>query len=157
VPGAAAAVVTGLVMAGDAAQYAQWAWHRTSRNHEASQLIGRTLPAGTLVHGKLANGLALENRIRPVFVGRGFGNYADRRDRDDVRYILTYIAPSLGYESQAANPIIADVLDAYPRHHIIMTFPVAETSSGHDRAALIDKFEAPAPAAPAGATAAGAQ
>jgi 4-amino-4-deoxy-L-arabinose transferase-like glycosyltransferase len=157
VPGAAAAVVTGLVMAGDVAQYAQWAWHRTSLNHEASQLIGRTLPAGTLVHGKLANGLALENRIRPVFVGRGFGNYADRRDRDDVRYILTYIAPSLGYESQAANPIIADVLDAYPRHHIIMTFPVAETSSGHDRAALIDKFEAPAPAARARATAAGAQ
>lgn len=157
VPGTAAAVVTGLVMTGDLAQYVQWAMNRTSLNYEASQLIGRTLPPGTLVHGKLANGLALENQIRPVFVGRGFGNYADRRERDDVRYILTYIAPSLGYESQAANPIIADVLDAYPRHHIIMTFPVAETSSGHDRAALIDKFDGPAPLNGAKGTAAGAQ
>ena len=62
------------------------------------------LPPGTLVHGKLANGLALENRIRPIFVGRGFGNYDDRKTRDDVRYILTYVAPSLGYESQAGIP-----------------------------------------------------
>ena len=73
------------------------------------------LPPGTLVHGKLANGLALENRIRPVFVGRGFGNYEDRKQRDDVRYILTYVAPCLGYE----GPVIQDVLDAYPNrtHH----------------------------------------
>jgi hypothetical protein len=65
-----------------------------------------------------------------------------------VRYILTYVAPSLGYESQARNPVILDVLDAYPDHHIIMTFDVAETTTGHDRAALIDKFGA----APAGVT-----
>ena len=56
------------------------------------------LPPGTLVHGKLANGLALENGIRPIFVGRGFGNYEDRKQRDDVRYILTYVAPCIGYE-----------------------------------------------------------
>ena len=43
------------------------------------------------MHGKLANGLALENQIRPVFVGRGFGNYADRADRPDIEYVLTYI------------------------------------------------------------------
>ncbi len=43
--------------------------------------IGRWLPPGTLVHGKLANGLALESRITPVFVGRGFGNYEDRARR----------------------------------------------------------------------------
>ena len=99
-----------------------------------------TMPPGTLVHGKLANGLSLENRIRPVFVGRGFGNYDDRMRRDDVRYILTYIAPSLGYESQARNPVIGDVLDAYPNRRVILTFDVAETVSGRDRAALIDKF-----------------
>ncbi len=75
-----------------------------------------------------------------MFVGRGFGNYDDRRTRDDVRYILTYIAPSLGYESQAGNPVIMDVLEAYPDRRIVMTFDVAETPSGHDRAALIDKF-----------------
>ena len=57
-----------------------------------------------------------------------------------MRYILTYVAPSLGYESQARNPVIQDVLDAYPNHRIIMTFDVAETTTGHDRAALIDKF-----------------
>ena len=106
----------------------------------ASVELGRILPPGTLVHGKLANGLALENRIKPIFVGRGFGNYEDRKTRDDVRYILTYVAPSLGYESQARNPVIQDVLDAYPSHRIIMTFDVAETTTGHDRAALIDKF-----------------
>jgi hypothetical protein len=108
----------------------------------ASLAVGRALPPGTLVHGKLANGLALENRIRPVFVGRGFGNYADRTTRDDVRYILTYIAPSLGYESQKNDPVIGDVLEAYPHRKIIMTFDVAETATGYDRAALFDKFGA---------------
>ena len=128
------------VAAGQLAQFAQWAAGRTYKNYHASIELGRQLPPGTLVHGKLANGLSLENRIRPIFVGRGFGNYEDRKTRDDVRYILTYIAPSLGYESQARNPVIQDVLDAYPDQRIIMTFDVAETATGHDRAALIDKF-----------------
>ena len=129
-----------LLSAGNLIQYLQWAVGRTYKNYEASRELGRLLPPGTLVHGKLANGLALENSIRPVFVGRGFGNYDDRKTRDDVRYILTYIAPSLGYESQARNPIIQDVIDAYPDRKIVATFDVRETATGHDRAALIDKF-----------------
>lgn len=129
-----------LVSAGQLAQFGQWAAGRSYKNYTASIELGRRLPPGTLVHGKLANGLALENRIRPVFVGRGFGNYDDRKTRDDVRYILTYVAPSLGYESQAHNPVIGDVIAAYPQHSIVMTFDVAETATGHDRAALIDKF-----------------
>ena len=90
------------------------------------------------MHGKLANGLSLENRIRPVFVGRGFGNYDDRRSRDDIRYVLTYISPTIGFE----GPVIRDVLDAYPRRVIVLSVPVAETGSGADRAALLDKFGA---------------
>ena len=125
---------------GDLTQYWQWARQRTSLNYEASVRLGGIVPPGTLIQGKLANGLALDNRIRPIFIGRGFGNYEDRKSRDDVRYILTYIAPSLGYESQARNPVIKDVLDAYPNRRVVMTFDVAQTSSGHDRAALIDKF-----------------
>ena len=136
----AAVAVTAITVAADLTQYWQWARQRTALNYEASIQLGRVLPAGTLVHGKLANGLSLENRIRPIFVGRGFGNYADRKTRDDVRYILTYVAPSLGYESQARDPIIKDVLDAYPNRRVILTFAVAETGGGHDRAALIDKF-----------------
>ena len=132
----AAIALTALVCAGDLVQYAQWAAGRTYKNVEASRAIGRVLPPGTPVHGKLANGLALENRIRPIFVGRGFGNYADRKARDDVRYILTYVQPRIGYE----GPVIQDVLDAYPQRRIIMTFDVADTTGGHDRAALIDKF-----------------
>jgi 4-amino-4-deoxy-L-arabinose transferase-like glycosyltransferase len=132
--------IVGLAVAGDLVQYGQWATHRSSENYQASRALADVLPAGTLVHGKLANGLALENRIKPIFVGRGFGNYEDRTQRDDVRYILTYTAPSLGYESQRNNPVIKDVLDAYPQHTIIMTFDVAETATGNDRAALIDKF-----------------
>jgi hypothetical protein len=88
------------------------------------------------VHGKLANGLSLENRIRPIFVGHEFGNYSDRKQRDDVRYILTYVAPYVGYEGR----VIQDVLEAYPDRTIIKSFEVAETATGHDKAALIDKF-----------------
>jgi hypothetical protein len=132
--------VVGLVVLGQLAQFVQWAAGRSYKNYEASLELGRVLPPGTLVHGKLANGLALENRIKPIFVGRGFGNYEDRKTRDDVRYILTYVSPGLGWESQARNPVILDVLDAYPDHRTIMTFDVAETTTGHDRAALIDKF-----------------
>jgi 4-amino-4-deoxy-L-arabinose transferase-like glycosyltransferase len=129
-----------LVSGGQLVQYAQWATGRSYKNYHASVELGRQLQPGTLVHGKLANGLSLENQIKPVFVGREFGNYEDRKTRDDVRYILTYLAPSLGYESQARNPVIQDVIDAYPDQRIIMTFDVAETATGHDRAALIDKF-----------------
>jgi 4-amino-4-deoxy-L-arabinose transferase-like glycosyltransferase len=138
-PRAAAFVVT-VVCLGQLGQYAQWAVGRTYKNIEASRAVGRALPPGTLVHGILANGLSLENQIRPVFVGRGFGNYEDRKMRDDVRYILTYVAPSVGYESQARNPVIQDVLDAYPNRRILMTFEVSGVASGYGRAALIDKF-----------------
>src|SRR6185503_17870597 len=65
-PTAAAGLAT-ILAAGDAVQFAQWAAGRTYRNYEASIAVGRALPAGTLVQGKLANGLALENRIRPIF------------------------------------------------------------------------------------------
>jgi len=138
--GRAGVLVVGLVVLGQIAQFVQWAAGRSYKNYEASLELGRVLPPGTLVHGKLANGLSLENRIKPIFVGRGFGNYDDRKTRDDVRYILTYVSPGLGWESQARNPVILEVLDAYPDHRTIMTFDVAETTTGHDRAALIDKF-----------------
>jgi 4-amino-4-deoxy-L-arabinose transferase-like glycosyltransferase len=140
IPVGGAILLVTLLSTGDLIQYSQWAVGRTYKNYEASRAIAAILPSGTLVQGKLANGLALENGIRPIFVGRGFGNYEDRKTRDDVRYILTYIAPSLGYESQAHNPVIQDVIDAYPDHKIIATFDVAETATGHDRAVLIDKF-----------------
>ena len=133
---AAAIALAGIVVLGDVIQYAQWVNARTYENYEASRVIGRTLAPDTLVHGKLANGLALENRIRPVFVGHGFGNFDDRKDRNDVRYILTYVAPCVGYEGSQ----IHDVLNAHPDRSIIMTFDVAETAGGHDLAALIDKF-----------------
>ena len=136
IPAAAALTLTALAIGGDLLQYSQWAGRRTTRNYEASLAVGRMLPEGTLVHGKLANGLSLENRIRPVFVGRGFGNYADRASRRDVRYLLTYVSPRIGYEGS----VITDVLDASPGWRIVATFDVAETPGGLDRAALIDKF-----------------
>lgn len=130
-----AGVVAGLAVGWNVVQFGGWAMHRTYKNYEASIALGRALPAGTLVQGKLANGLDLENRIRPLFVGHQFGNYADRKERWDVRYILTYTDPELGYEGDQ----ILDVLAAYPGWRIIMTFDVAETRSGHDSAALIEK------------------
>jgi hypothetical protein len=119
-------------------QYVSWAAGRTDMNYRASVEIGQVLPPGTLVHGKLANGLALENRIRPVFVGRGFGNYDDRLRREDVGYILTYVLPSVGYESQAGSGLIQEILDQYPDRRAIKSFEVQETP-GPDRAELIQK------------------
>jgi hypothetical protein len=130
-----AAAVTVLAVVWNLAQFGGWAVQRTYKNYNASVGLGRVLPPGTLVQGKLANGLALENRIRPIFIGHQFGNYADRKDRWDVRYILTYTDPEIGYEGDQ----ILDVLAAYPGWRIIMTFDVAETRSGHDTAALIEK------------------
>lgn len=116
-------------------QFGTWAAERSYKNYEASRALGRLLPPEALVQGKLANGLALENRIRPIFIGHGFGNYEDRKDRWDVRYILSYTDPKLGYEGDQ----IIEVLAAYPGWRTIMTFDVAETASGHDKAALIEK------------------
>jgi 4-amino-4-deoxy-L-arabinose transferase-like glycosyltransferase len=147
--GTAAVVVTAILVAGNLGQFLQWAAGRSYKNVEASRELGRRVPPGTLVHGKLANGLALENRIRPIFVGRGFGNYGDRLERNDVPWLLTYVAPRTGYE----GPVILDVLAAYPEHRTVWTFDVAETPSGTDRAALIAKgppAAGPADARPAG-------
>jgi hypothetical protein len=130
-----AGTLAGLAVGWNLAQFGSWAVNRTYENYAASIALGRVLPPGTLVQGKLANGLALENRMRPLFIGHAFGNYADRKDRWDVRYILTYTDPDIGYEGDQ----ILDVLEAYPGWRIIMKFDVAETRSGHDTAALIEK------------------
>ena len=134
-PVASSLLLTAVIVVSDLTQFAQWAALRTYENVNASRLVGEWLPPGTLVHGKLANGLSLENRIRPVFVGRGFGNYEDRAKRPDVRYILTYVEPRIGYEGS----VILDVLNAHPGWRVIRVFDVAETADGHDRAALIEK------------------
>jgi hypothetical protein len=134
-PPIAAHLLAALFVAWNVFQFADWAVHRTYENYDASVALGRVLPPDTPVQGKLANGLALENRIRPIFIGHEFGNYDDRKQRWDVRYILTYTDPAIGYEGDQ----IVDVLAAYPGWQIIMTFDVAETPSGHDRAALIEK------------------
>jgi 4-amino-4-deoxy-L-arabinose transferase-like glycosyltransferase len=136
------AIVAILVVAGNVAQFAQFAIGRTYANYEASVALGKLLPPGTLVHGKLANGLALENRIRPLFVGRNFGNYDDRLTRDDVPYVLTYVAPREGYE----GPVILDVLGKYPQRRTLWTFDVRETPGGTDRAALMEKGPPAVPA-----------
>ena len=124
-----------IIMAGDLASFVHWAAGRTAHNYEAMRHVAIWLPPGTLVHGKLANGLALESRIKPVFVGRGFGNYDDRLRRDDVRYVLTYTRPYPGYEGR----VILDVLQS-TRWRIVQRFRVAETTTGDDEAALIEKL-----------------
>ena len=136
-----------VMLAWNLGQYARWAAHHDEKNYRASVEVGRLLPPGTLVQGKLANGLALENRIRPIFVGNGFGNYADRFDRDDARYILTYDLPSVGYESQRG--LIEEILERYPNRQTVATFEVDETT-GADRAVLIDKHPGSVPAAASG-------
>jgi hypothetical protein len=140
---ASAVLIVLAVMAMDLRQYAQWAALRTSKNYEAMVAVGRWLPPGTVVHGKLANGLGLESRITPVFVGRGFGNYEDRATRTAARYLLTYSWPrrageQFGYESQRG--LIAEILAASPGWKVLREFDVAETAGGRDRAVLIDKY-----------------
>jgi len=119
-------------------QFAWWAARRTYYNHEASLALGAALPSEALVHGKLANGMALENDIRPIFIGDGFGNYDDRLTRDDVRYILTYTQPTVGYESGQDGLLIRELLEHYPDHRLVATFTVEETA-GPDVAALFEK------------------
>jgi len=139
-PPAAAAAVVLITCATDLTLYARWAASRSFHNYDTSRALGALLPSGTLVHGKLANGLALENQIKPLFVGRGFGNYADRLERNDARYILTYTQPELGLEGD----VILDVLEHYPGKRTLAEFNVAaftiDTTAGINRAALIDKF-----------------
>jgi 4-amino-4-deoxy-L-arabinose transferase-like glycosyltransferase len=128
-----------LVLSWNAFEYVRWTQHRSDVNYEASVALGRLLPPGTIVQGKLANGLALDNRIRPLFVGNGFGNYDDRLHRDDARYILTYDLPRIGYESSDGSGLIQGILDRYPRRRVVATFTVDETPDP-DRAVLIDKM-----------------
>jgi 4-amino-4-deoxy-L-arabinose transferase-like glycosyltransferase len=127
--------IVAVIVAGEGALFIRWAARHTRLNYEASVIVGSRLPAGTPVQGKLANGLSLDNRIRPLFIGPGFGNYDDRHRRPDVRWILTYDRPRLGYE----GAVIREVLDELPGWTIELAFPVAETTGGTDRAVLIRK------------------
>jgi dolichyl-phosphate-mannose-protein mannosyltransferase len=120
-------------------EYGQWAASAHDFNYRASIEVGALVPEGTLIQGKLANGLSLDNRIRPIFIGNGFGNYADRLQRDDVRYILTYTLPRVGYESGHDGRLITELLERYPNRHDVASFDVDETPAP-DRATLIDKF-----------------
>jgi hypothetical protein len=138
VPASWLAVILMLSVGWNGIEFANWARHRRYVNYDASVAIGHLLPPGTLVHGKLANGLSLENRIRPIFVGNGFGNYEDRLRRDDVRYILTYDLPAIGFESSNGSGLIQGILDHYPNRRTLATFDVDETPAP-DRAVLIDK------------------
>ena len=133
--GIGAALVAAMVL-WNGWQYGRWVTNARDLNYRASIALGASVPEGTAIHGKLANGLSLENRIRPIFVGRDFGNYADRLSRDDVRYILTYELPREGYESQPG--LIREILDRYPQRRVVATFDVDETP-GPDRAVLIEK------------------
>ncbi len=142
-PAVAAAIVIGM-SAWHLATFSVWARDRTELNYAASRALAAMVPPGTEVQGKLANGLSLENRIRPLFVGNGFGNYADRLQRDDVAYILTYDLPRLGYESAADTGLIQQILEQYPSRTVVGTFLVDETP-GVDRAVLISKFPRPRP------------
>jgi hypothetical protein len=137
-PGAAAAVLVVLALGWNVSDYAGWLRHRAEKNYAASVALGNLLPRATLVHGKLANGMALENSIRPIFVGNGFGNYEDRLHRPDVRYLLTYDLPRVGYESSDGSGLIDGILAHYPRHRVVATFDIDETPDV-ERAALIDK------------------
>jgi len=147
VPAAVGVLVVGSTLCIDLWHLSRWATHRSALNYEASIELGRLLPPGTLVQGKLANGLALENQIRPLFIGHGFGNYDDRLQRDDVRYILTYVSPKVGFESQQGSDMIPELLDRYPDRRVIATFVVNETGPA-DRAELIDKAPGSHPRAP---------
>jgi hypothetical protein len=136
---ALAGVLVAIAVGFNLVEYGQWAARAGEYNYRASVAVGALVPAGTLIQGKLANGLSLENRIRPIFIGDGFGNYADRLQRADVRYILTYTLPRVGYESGHEGRLITELLAQYPHRHGVASFDVDETP-GPDRATLIDKF-----------------
>jgi len=146
---AAAVILATVLITWNLGQYTRWAVSRGELNYRASVALGIALPPNTVVQGKLANGMALENRIRPVFVGRGFGNYDDRFERNDAHYILTYGLPSVGYESQRESGLIQEILDRYPNRRIIEKFEIDETP-GPDQAWLIEKTPTPISAAASG-------
>ena len=64
-------------------------------------------PPETVVQGKLANGLALENRIRPIFIGHEFGNILRLRIR--------------GHKGANAEAFFFREKDALYRHPINIT------------------------------------
>ena len=84
---------------------------------------------------------AIEGFASVVIVWRFTGSRlhshkAEERAQKLVAIQFFILAPYVGYE----GPVIRDVLEAYPGRTIITTFDVAESATGHDRAALIDKF-----------------
>ena len=76
---------------------------------------------------------------------RAIKAHADLRFRSEYDYALFEYyrsAKVIAFLERAGVAVRGRVLDAYPNHRIIMTFDVAETTTGHDRAALVDKFAA---------------
>ena len=121
--------------------------HRQYTNHSASIELGRILATRHARAGQTRERHVARKQDQADLIGHGFGNYDDRLQRDDVRYILTYTSPSLGFESQAGSDMIQQILNRYPERRVVATFDVNETG-GPDRAALIDKSPGTTPRAP---------
>ena len=125
-----------LFAAWNLAQFGEWAVNRTYENYEAS-VAHRPRAAARNARPGQAGQRACRSKTGSGRSSSATGSATTRtgKSADDVRYILTYTNPRLGYEGSQ----ITDVLDASPGWRIIMNFDVAETPSGHDSAALIEK------------------
>ena len=137
-PTAAVASSGVVLMAGDLAQFGQWA----SRAHlQERRGLARARPNGCRrarsCTASSPTGSRSRTGIRPIFVGRGFGNYDDRLRARRCAVYFDLRSPRTSATKDRSSKTCST---AYPNRAIIRTFDVAETATGHDRAALIDKL-----------------
>ena len=135
-PRRAGAARRGRWSAGTSAQFAQWAADR--QRHELRGLGGRSAGCCRRARSSRASsptGWRSRTASSRIFVGRGFGNYDDRLQRDDVRYILTYDLPERRIRKPGRSGLIQEILDAIRNRRIIATFDVDETPRRRSRRA----------------------
>ena len=88
---------------------------------------------------KLETAVVLSEEKRTALLSSLSNAVARTIGKPEQYMMVTMGTAAIVMSGKPGDAAFVDVLAAYPGWQIIMTFDVAETRSGHDRAALIEK------------------
>jgi len=104
-------------------QYLSWITQLDYTAYSTSMELGKILPEKIKVQGTMASSVSLENKIFSIpIMDINPDSNIDVLNRTDIKYIITYIYPKIGYGS----PTTAKLLQSYPNAKLIKQWRTSE-------------------------------
>jgi len=104
-------------------QYLSWVTQLDYTAYSTSIELGEILPEKIKVQGTMASSVSLENKICSIpIMDINSDSNIDVLNRTDIKYIITYVYPKIGYGS----PATAKLLQSYPNAKLIKQWRTSE-------------------------------